>query len=145
MLLLIVSCLKLSLYIIGLIHGNAVDLGIFLNFFFNWIYWVTVVNKLHRVQVHNSTTHHLYTVLCVHHPKSSLLPSPFICPWPSSPRPSPWQSPPCCPSPWVFSLLFFLFNSSTSPPYLTLNCSLTAVSLLCIYESVSLLVSAFVY
>ena len=30
-------------------------------------HWLT---KLYRFQAHNSTTHHLYTVLCVHHPKS---------------------------------------------------------------------------
>ena len=30
------------------------------------------------IQVHSSTAHHLYTVLCVHHPKSSICPSPFI-------------------------------------------------------------------
>ena len=34
--------------------------------------------KLYRFQVYNSITHHLYIVLCIHHPKSSLLPSPFI-------------------------------------------------------------------
>ena len=38
---------------------------------------VTLVTKSHRFQVHESTAHHLYTVLCVHHPKSSLHPSPF--------------------------------------------------------------------
>ena len=33
----------------------------------------------------NSTTHPLYTVLCVHHPGSSLLPSPFIPLYPPPP------------------------------------------------------------
>ena len=42
-------------------------------------HWLT---QLYRSQVHNSTTHHLYAVLCVHHPKSSLHPSPFIPPIP---------------------------------------------------------------
>ena len=30
---------------------------------------VTLVNKSIQVSVHSSITHHLYTVLCVHHPK----------------------------------------------------------------------------
>ena len=34
--------------------------------------------QLFRFQVYNSTTRHLYSVLCVHHPKSSLLRSSFI-------------------------------------------------------------------
>ena len=37
--------------------------------------------------MYNSITHHLYIVLYVHHPKSSLLLSPFISPSPSSPYP----------------------------------------------------------
>ena len=32
----------------------------------------------YRVQVYDSVTHHLCIVLRVHHPKSGLLPSPFI-------------------------------------------------------------------
>ena len=40
-------------------------------------HWLT---KLCRFQVHNSTAHHLYPVLCVHHPNSSLLLSLFIPP-----------------------------------------------------------------
>ena len=34
--------------------------------------------------MHSSTTHHLCIVLCVHHPKSSLLLSPFIPSLPTS-------------------------------------------------------------
>ena len=45
--------------------------------------------KLYRFQMYNSTTHHLYIVLCVHHPKSSLLPSPFIPLTRKRPSPSP--------------------------------------------------------
>ena len=56
---------------------------------FYWIYWWHRLTKLYRFWVHNSTTHHLHTVLCVHHPKSSLLPSPFIPPILSSPCPCP--------------------------------------------------------
>ena len=48
-------------------------------FFFqlNLLRWHRLI-KLYRFQVYDSTTHHLYMVLCVHHPKSSLLPSPFV-------------------------------------------------------------------
>ena len=38
-------------------------------------HWLT---KLHKFQVHDSIRHHLYTVLCVHTPKSSLRPSPHL-------------------------------------------------------------------
>ena len=44
--------------------------------------------KLYRFQVDNSTIHHVYIVLCVHHPKSSLLPSPFNLPLPLLPPPT---------------------------------------------------------
>ena len=42
--------------------------------------------------MYSSVTHHLYTVLCVYHPKSSLLPSTFTPPLPSStfPHPTPF-------------------------------------------------------
>ena len=39
---------------------------------------------MYRFQVYNSAIHHLYIALCAHHPKPSLLPSPFIAPLPSS-------------------------------------------------------------
>ena len=39
---------------------------------------VTLDKKLYNFQLYNSMTYHLYIVLCVHHPKSSLLPSLFI-------------------------------------------------------------------
>ena len=45
---------------------------------------VTLVNKIIQVQVSNSISHHLITILCVHHPKPSLLLSPFTAPLPSS-------------------------------------------------------------
>lgn len=35
--------------------------------------------------MYHSITHHLYIILCVHHPKSGLLLSPFISPLPFSP------------------------------------------------------------
>ena len=37
--------------------------------------------KLHRFQGYSSTIRHLYIALCVHHPKSSLLPSPLTSPF----------------------------------------------------------------
>ena len=45
-------------------------------------HWLT---KLYGLKVYNSTTHHLYTVLCVHHPKSSFSQSPFLSPYPPLP------------------------------------------------------------
>ena len=42
--------------------------------------------------MHNSVTHHLYTVLYVHHPMSSLLPSPLIPALLSSTFPHPFPS-----------------------------------------------------
>ena len=65
--------------------------------------------RLYRFQVQNFITHHLYVVLCVHHPRSSLLPSPFILLYPLPPPPPP--------SPLVIAILlsvsmscvFFLF------------------------------------
>ena len=51
----------------------------YLYFLFIKFVGVTLVNKIIRFQVYNSTTHHLYTVLCVHHPKSSLHQKSQIC------------------------------------------------------------------
>ena len=66
------------------------------------------LSKLYTVQVHNSTTHHLYLILCVHHPKSSLGLSSIIKYPPYPPQPpqllSPWQSPHPCLCPWAFFL-----------------------------------------
>ena len=52
--------------------------------------------QLYRFQVHNSLIHHLYIVLCVHHPKVSLLPLAFIPPLPYST---------CPPFPLVITIL----------------------------------------
>ena len=90
--------------------------------------------KLHRFQVYNSITHYLYIVLCVHHPKSSLLPSPFITPLPSSTSSH-------TPFPLVINMLlcqyfFFLLNPFTfsHSPSTSLP-SNSCQSVLCIYES----------
>ena len=48
--------------------------------------------KWYRFQEYNSIIHHLYIELCVHLLKSSLLPSPFILPFPSSTSPQPLPS-----------------------------------------------------
>ena len=61
----------------------------------NLLRWHWLI-KLYRFHLYNSIIHHLYIVLCVHHPNSSLLPSPFIPPLPSytcSHPSSLWQSP----------------------------------------------------
>ena len=47
---------------------------------------------LYRFQVYNSIIHFLYIVLRVHHPKSNLLPSPFLPPLPSSTSSTPFPS-----------------------------------------------------
>lgn len=47
----------------------------FSSFLLHLLGWL--VNNFYRFQVLNSTTPHLYTVLCVRHPKSSLHPSPY--------------------------------------------------------------------
>ena len=62
----------------------------FFFFFLIEFMWVTLVNKLCGFQVHNSTTHHRYTSLCVYHSKPSLLsPPPFILPNPPPPSSTP--------------------------------------------------------
>ena len=48
----------------------------YLFFKLNILWWHWLI-KLYRFQVYNSIIHHLYIILYVHHPKSSLLPSPF--------------------------------------------------------------------
>ena len=47
------------------------------HFLLNLLGWHWLI-KSYRLQVYNSTTHQLYIILCVHHPKSSLHLSPFI-------------------------------------------------------------------
>ena len=56
-----------------------------------------------------SIIHHLYFVLCVHHPKSCLFPSPFILPLPS-------PTSPCPPFPLVKTILL-----SVSEVWFSLN------------------------
>ena len=78
---------------------------------FNSVYWGDIsLIKLDRFQVYSSMTHHLYIVLCAHHPKSSLLPSPCIrhpfAPY-QIPTPSPMVSTVLLSVSASFCLLFF--------------------------------------
>ena len=104
-------------------------------------HWLT---KLYGSQVHNSTTHHLYTVLC----SPPQVKAPSITIYTSS---TPFYLPPhplpsaitimLSVSMRVFCLFSFLFNpyTPTQPPKPP-----TAISLLSMYESVSnLLVSSY--
>ena len=59
---------------------------IFFIFRLNLLGWQWLI-KLHRSQVYNSIVHHLYIVLCAHHPKSGVLPSPLIPTIPLLPPP----------------------------------------------------------
>ena len=71
------------------IHQYVLILQRFSSFFIKFIGWHWLA-KLYRFQVHSYTACYLCTALCVHHPESGLLPSPFIPPMCSS---SPSQSP----------------------------------------------------
>ena len=65
-----VNCFCTQQYIINILQINK-----YRSFYFillNLLGWCWLI-KLYRFRVYNSTTHHLYVVLRVHHPKSSLL------------------------------------------------------------------------
>ena len=68
---------------------------VFYFFLFIEFIGVTLANRITQVQMHSSTTHHLYIALCTHHFRSNLRPPPFICPTPS-PSPSPPPPPLYC-------------------------------------------------
>ena len=75
-----------SLFFMLLDSGNGRKcFGFFLFYLLGW-HWLI---KLYRFQGYISITRYLYVVLCVHHPKSSLLSSPPIPSLPSSPFPHP--------------------------------------------------------
>ena len=67
------------------------------------------LNWLNRFLVYKSIIHHLYIVLCVHHSRSSLLPSPFI---------------PCTlfylPDPTLFPLVIILWMSGSMRVFISL-------------------------
>ena len=69
--------------------------------------------KLYRFQVYDSVTHHLYIVLCVHHPKPSLLPTPFILLYPLLHLPTPLPSGNHHTVLLVYVSFFFSFLSSS--------------------------------
>ena len=102
----------------------------------NLLWWHRLI-KLYRFEVDNSIVHHLYIVLCVHHPKSSHLSSPFTPPLPSSvpsfPLPSGNHHTVFCVYQYYFVLNFFTFSPCSPTPLPSNSCQ----SVLCIYESVS--------
>ena len=107
---------------------------IFIYFLLNLLGWHWLI-KVYRFQVYNSIIHHLYIVLWVHHPKSSLLPSPFMPPLLSSTpphAPSLWQSPSCRLHPHE-SFLSFAESLHPSHP----ASPLTAISLFSVSMSLS--------
>ena len=109
---------------------------LFFSFSLNLLGW-RCLTKLYGFQVHSSTAHHVYTVLCVHRPMSSLLPSPFIPLYPPPPPPTPsprWLSPQCR---RLSMMAFFLFFAqSFHHPASQLPSSNSRQP--CIYESVSI-------
>ena len=61
---------------LSLIILESVLFLLFLSYFKKIFEWHWLI-KLYRFQVYNSIIHHMYIAVCVH-PRSSLLPSPFI-------------------------------------------------------------------
>ena len=112
-----------------------VNFFLFLNLL-GW-HWLT---KLDMFPVHNSSAHHLCSLLCVHHPKSSLHPSQFIPLQPPAP-------PPTHLIPAITKLLhvsmsfplsfFHLWINPSAPPHPATPPPPMAVSQLYIYESVT--------
>ena len=86
---------------------------IFFYFLLNVLGWHRLT-KSYRFQVHSSTTHYLYTELCVHSPQnSSLRPSQFIL-YNLLPTPAFTN---CCLCSWIFLYSFFPFSFSPSNPH----------------------------
>ena len=89
----------------------------------------------------NSLIHHLYIVLCVHHPKSSsgiinphfILLYPLLLPPPTPPFPSGNHHTVVCGYEDIFSLI----PSSFSPSHPTLLLSDSCQSVFCIYETLN--------
>ena len=69
---------------------TAVTSFYFVSLSLNLLGWYWLI-KFCRFPAYNSITHHLYIVWCVHHPKASLLPSPFVPPYLSC-LPQGWHS-----------------------------------------------------
>ena len=118
---------------------NSLSMDLFIYLLWHWLI------KLHRFQLYNSITHHLYIVLCVHLPKSSLLLSPFSSSLLSSTSPiTPHPSFPLVITIlfsvtvryFSFSFFFFLLNPFTFSPSAQSLSNQTAVRLF--YVSMSL-------
>ena len=77
-----ISCVMNSGWTVLFVCSNT------LSFLLDLLGWHWLI-KIYRFWVHSSIIHHLYIIFCVHCPKSSLLPSPFIPPLPSFPSPHP--------------------------------------------------------
>ena len=109
------------------------DIGLSRFFFFllNFIllnllrwHWLIKLYRFQSVQFH--TTSSVFSLCVVHHPKSSLFPSPHIPPLSSSTCPHPsflWQSPYCCLCLWgAFCLSLHLFQPTPSTPLPSDSC-----------------------
>ena len=111
---------------------EALEFAFFVLFIFyllNLFGWHWLI-KLYRFQVYNSKIHHVYIVLCAHHPKSSLLSPSFVCIYPLQPPSNPlslWST---------FSTFLNPLNFFTASPGLLYSESTQSVP--CIYESVSI-------
>ena len=122
----------------------AVSLEMHLKLFFSWMHivlfyfllnllgWHWLI-KLCRFKVYNSIMHHLCIVLCVHHFKSSVFPSPFISLYPHLPCPPLFHHIVLCL--WVFSLYPLTIFTQPHSPLLSDNYQ----SVLCLDKSISTL------
>ena len=104
---------------------------------------MTLVNRIIQVSG-DSTTHFLYTVLCVRQPKTSLCPSSFITLYP--PLPLPHHAPGNDHTLVFMSMIFFSFFlfCSISPPLLHLAPIPDTLSLLSVSLSLFCLLVHFV-
>ena len=114
------------------------------DFCFNGFIRVALVTKIILVSVVQFYSTSLYIVLCVHHSKSSLLPSPFIPPLPFSTSPhSPFPRNHHTVCVYKFrGELLNPFTFFTQPP--TFLPTDSCQSILCIHKSVSILFVDFV-
>ena len=119
----------------------------FKNFLFciEFIGWHWLI-QLCRFQVHNSVTHHLYVVVCVHQPSQVSFCHHLSPLYPLLPPPFPLVITILSSVSMRFCfVLFFLLNPFTFHPATQIPSSLTAVSLFSIYESVSVFFVNFVH
>ena len=95
---------------------------------------VKLVTKLYRYQVYHSIIHHVYIILCVHHPSQVSfhhhLPASTLC---YLPRPLSFRESPCCCvyQSWFvcfFCLVLSLFSPDPQPSLPSNSCHLFSVS-----------------